>query len=121
MLQKFGGKKPNKAAIKLPLRDGDIERDDEGLQRTLLHQCEQHNSTADCRSCSKTYLGQKWKYIPDAMQEYLLTSMHLTQNGNKGLPAVLEIFRRLEMVSLSVARPLQQMTSGAVVDDDFLA
>lgn len=24
---KFGGKKPNKAALKLPLRDGDIERD----------------------------------------------------------------------------------------------
>ena len=24
---KFGGKKPNKATIKLPLRDGDIERD----------------------------------------------------------------------------------------------
>ena len=28
-ISKFGGKKPNKAAIKLPLRDGDIERDDE--------------------------------------------------------------------------------------------
>ena len=28
-LAKFGGKKPNKAAIKLPLRDGDTERDDE--------------------------------------------------------------------------------------------
>lgn len=26
---KFGGKIPNKAALKLPLRDGDIERDDE--------------------------------------------------------------------------------------------
>lgn len=26
---KFGGKRPNKAALKLPLRDGDIERDDE--------------------------------------------------------------------------------------------
>ena len=25
---KFGGKKPNKAALKLPLRDGDVERDD---------------------------------------------------------------------------------------------
>lgn len=25
---KFGGKKPNKASLKLPLRDGDIERDD---------------------------------------------------------------------------------------------
>ena len=26
---KFGGKKPGKAALKLPLRDGDVERDDE--------------------------------------------------------------------------------------------
>lgn len=33
---KFGGKKPNKAAIKLPLRDGDIERDDEALKRYIL-------------------------------------------------------------------------------------
>lgn len=28
-IAKFGGKKPNKAALKLPLRDGDVERDDE--------------------------------------------------------------------------------------------
>jgi len=27
--RKFGGKVPNKATLKLPLRDGDIERDDE--------------------------------------------------------------------------------------------
>ncbi|MGI6735975.1 MAG: DUF2815 family protein [Anaerovoracaceae bacterium] len=31
-LNKFGGKKPNKAAIKLPLRDGDTERDDEAYK-----------------------------------------------------------------------------------------
>lgn len=29
---KFGGKRPNKAALKLPLRDGDIERDDEAYK-----------------------------------------------------------------------------------------
>jgi len=29
---KFGGKIPNKAALKLPLRDGDIEREDEAYQ-----------------------------------------------------------------------------------------
>ena len=29
---KFGGKTPNKAALKLPLRDGDIERDDEAYK-----------------------------------------------------------------------------------------
>lgn len=27
-IDKFGGKKPNKAALKLPLRDGDLEKDD---------------------------------------------------------------------------------------------
>lgn len=28
-ISKFGGKRPNKASLKLPLRDGDVERDDE--------------------------------------------------------------------------------------------
>ena len=31
-LAKFGGKKPNKATLKLPLRDGDIEREDEAYK-----------------------------------------------------------------------------------------
>lgn len=31
-VSKFGGKKPNKAAIKTPLRDGDVERDDEAYK-----------------------------------------------------------------------------------------
>ncbi|KRN88710.1 DUF2815 family protein [Ligilactobacillus ceti] len=31
-MSKFGNKKPNKQAIKLPLRDGDIERDDEAYK-----------------------------------------------------------------------------------------
>jgi hypothetical protein len=33
---KFGGKKPNKAAIKLPLRDGDVERDDEAYKNAYF-------------------------------------------------------------------------------------
>lgn len=31
-LSKFGGKKPNKASLKLPLRDGDVERDDDAYK-----------------------------------------------------------------------------------------
>lgn len=31
-IAKFGGKKPNKAAIKLPLRDGDTERETRRMQ-----------------------------------------------------------------------------------------
>lgn len=33
---KFGGKKPNKATLKLPLRDGDVERDDEAYQNSYF-------------------------------------------------------------------------------------
>ncbi len=33
---KFGGKRPNKAALKLPLRDGDTERDDEAYENAMF-------------------------------------------------------------------------------------
>lgn len=33
---KFGGKKPNKAALKLPLRDGDIEKEDEAYAGAMF-------------------------------------------------------------------------------------
>ncbi len=33
---KFGGKKPNKASLKLPLRDGDIERDDPAYANAMF-------------------------------------------------------------------------------------
>ncbi|MHB0829489.1 MAG: DUF2815 family protein [Schaalia turicensis] len=33
---KFGGKKPNKEALKLPLRDGDTERDDEAYANSFF-------------------------------------------------------------------------------------
>lgn len=33
---KFGGKRPNKAALKLPLRDGDVERDDEAYVNAMF-------------------------------------------------------------------------------------
>ncbi len=35
-IAKFGGKKPNKTAIKLPLRDGDTERDDEAYANSYF-------------------------------------------------------------------------------------
>lgn len=35
-VSKFGGKLPNKAALKLPLRDGDVERDDEAYKNAFF-------------------------------------------------------------------------------------
>ena len=38
-IAKFGGKKPNKAALKLPLRDGDVEKDDEAYEDAYFINC----------------------------------------------------------------------------------
>ena len=35
-ISKFGGKKPNKGAIKLPLRDGDVEKEDEAYANSYF-------------------------------------------------------------------------------------
>ncbi|XCB30433.1 DUF2815 family protein [Arcanobacterium hippocoleae] len=35
-IAKFGGKRPNKAALKLPLRDGNVERDDEAYKNAYF-------------------------------------------------------------------------------------
>ena len=38
-ISKFGGKKPNKGALKLPLRDGDVEKDDEAYADSYFINC----------------------------------------------------------------------------------
>ena len=45
---KFGGKRPNKAALKLPLRDGDTERDDEAYANSFFVNANSLNSAAGC-------------------------------------------------------------------------
>ena len=38
-ITKFGGKRPKKESLKLPLRDGDVERDDEAYQDAFFINC----------------------------------------------------------------------------------
>ena len=81
-IAKFGGKKPNKAAIKLPLRDGDIERDDEAYKG---HYFINANSTTHHKSwtnvCSQ-FLNVH-RFIADATLAYQLTSTPSTRMGIK--------------------------------------
>ena len=49
---KFGGKIPNKAALKLPLRDGDLER-------RLLRQRQQHHRAPDCGPLRAAHPGPR--------------------------------------------------------------
>ena len=81
---KFGGKKPNKKQIKLPLRDGDIERDDEAYANSYF-------LNANSKTAPQI-VDQKVQPILDRSEVYSgcyarvsLNFYAFNTNGNKGI------------------------------------
>ena len=81
---KFGGKIPNKAALKLPLRDGDLERDDEAYKDCYFVNA---NSTT-----APQIVDSKVQPILDRNEVYSgvyarvsITFYAFNSNGNKGI------------------------------------
>ncbi|HFX3747649.1 TPA: DUF2815 family protein [Enterococcus faecium] len=119
-IAKFGGKKPNKAAIKLPLRDGDIERDDEAYKG---HYFINANSTNPPQ-----IVDQRVQPILDRSQVYSgcyarvsINFYAFNSNGNKGVAAGLG-----NIQFVRDGDPLGDKTSASdefetLADDDFLA
>lgn len=117
---KFGGKKPNKAAIKLPLRDGDIERDDEAYKG---HYFINANSTT-----APQIVDQAVQPILERSQVYSgcyarvsINFYAFNSNGNKGVATGLG-----NIQFVRDGEPLGGKTSASddfetLADDDFLA
>lgn len=83
-VSKFGGKIPNKAALKLPLRDGDLERDDEAYKDSFFVNA---NSTTPPQ-----IVDTKVQPILDRSEVYSgvyarvsVTFYAFNSNGNKGI------------------------------------
>lgn len=83
-IAKFGGKRPNKAALKLPLRDGDTERDDEAYANSMFVNA---NSTTPPQ-----VVDESLSPILDRSQVYSgcyarasITFYAFNTNGNKGI------------------------------------
>ncbi len=81
---KFGGKRPNKAALKLPLRDGDTERDDPAYEGAMFVNA---NSTTPPQVVDESLAP-----ILDRSQVYSgcyarasITFYAFNTNGNKGI------------------------------------
>ena len=112
-IAKFGGKKPNKAAIKLPLRDGDVEG----------HYFINANSKTAPQIVDKSV-----KPIMDRSEVYSgcygrvsLNFYAFNSNGNKGVACGLGNIQKIKD-----GEPLGGKTSAAddfstLADDDFLA
>lgn len=119
-LAKFGGKKPNKAAIKLPLRDGDIERDDEAYKG---HYFINANSTR-----APQIVDRSVKPILDRDEVYSgcyarvsLSFYAFNSNGSKGIACGLGNIQKVKD-----GEPLGGMSSAkddfeTIEDEDFLA
>lgn len=116
---KFGGKIPNKAALKLPIRDGDLERDDEAYKDSFFVNA---NSTTapqivDTRvqpilDRNEVYSGV---YARVSVNFYAFNS-----NGNKGIACGLGNIQKVRD-----GEPLSGRTNAAddfttLEDEDFL-
>ena len=119
-LAKFGGKKPNKAAIKLPLRDGDVEREDEAYQNSFFVNANSRTapqivdrSVQPILDRSEVYSGC---YIRASISFYAFNS-----NGNKGIACGLNNIQKIRD-----GEPLGGHANAAddfttVEDEDFLS
>lgn len=114
------GKKPNKAAIKLPLRDGDIERDDEAYKG---HYFINANSTT-----APQIVDRAVKPILDRSEVYSgcyarvsLNFYAFNSNGNKGIACGLGNIQKIRDGESLGCKTTAADDFGAVVDDDFLA
>ena len=117
---KFGGKKPNKAAIKLPLRDGDVERDDEAYKG---HYFINANSTA-----APPIVDRQVKPILDRSEVYSgcyarvsLNFFAFNSNGNKGIACGLGNIQKVRDGEPLGGKSTAADDFATLADDDFLA
>ena len=117
---KFGGKIPNKAALKLPLRDGDIECDDEAYKGSYFVNA---NSTT-----APEVVDRSLQRILDRNEVYSgcyarvsINFYAFNSNGNRGIACGLGNIQKVRD-----GEPLGGKTSAADdfatdLDDDFLS
>ena len=117
---KFGGKKPNKAAIKLPLRDGDVERDDEAYKG---HWFINANSTT-----APQIVDRQVKPILDRSEVYSgcyarvsLNFFAFNSNGNKGIACGLGNIQKVRDGEPLGGRTNASYEFETLDDEDFLS
>ena len=119
-IAKFGGKKPNKAAIKIPLRDGDVERDDEAYKGCYFINA---NSKTPPQIVDKNVkpIMDRGEVYSGCFARVSLNFFAFNSNGNKGVACGLGNIQKIKD-----GEPLGGKTSAAddfttLADDDFLA
>lgn len=119
-IAKFGGKKPNKVAIKLPLRDGDTEREDEAYAGHWFINANSKTAPQIVDRAVKPILDRDEVYS-GCYARVSLNFYAFNSNGNKGIACGLGNIQKIRD-----GEPLGGRSSAAddfstEEDDDFLA
>lgn len=117
---KFGGKTPNKAALKLPLRDGDLERDDEAYKDSYFINA---NSTTAPQIVDRAVnpILDRSEVYSGCYARVSVNFYAFNSNGNRGIACGLGNIQKIRD-----GEPLGGKSSAADdfatdLDDDFLA
>ena len=119
-IAKFGGKKPSKAAIKIPLRDGDVERDDEAYKGHWFINANSNTQPQIVDRAVKPILDRSEVYS-GCYARVSLNFYAFNSNGNRGVACGLGNIQKVRD-----GEPLGGRTSAAddfatLDDDDFLS
>ena len=119
-VSKFGGKIPNRAALKLPLRDGDIERDDEAYKGSYFVNA---NSTTAPQIVDRAVqpVLDRGEVYSGCYARVSINFYAFNTNGNRGVACGLGNIQKVKD-----GDPLSGKSSAVVdfateLDDDFLS
>lgn len=117
---KFGGKIPNKASLKLPLRDGDAERDDEAYKGAYFVNA---NSKTPPQIVDKDLnpILDKTEVYSGCYARVSLTFYAFNSNGNKGIACGLGNIQKIRDGESLGGRSSAEDDFTSAADDDFLA
>lgn len=116
---KFGGKKPNKAAIKLPLRDGDLERDDEAYKGHWFINANSKTAPQIVDKHVKPILDRGEVYS-GCYARVSLNFYAFNSNGNKGVACGLGNIQKIRDGEPLGGKSTAADDFSTVDDDDFL-
>ncbi|HEM4119379.1 DUF2815 family protein [Streptococcus suis] len=119
-IAKFGGKKPNIAAIKTPLRDGDIERDDEAYKGHYFINANSITKPQIVDMNVQPILDRNEVYS-GCFARVSLNFYAFNSNGNKGVACGLGNIQKVKDGEPLGGRSSANDDFKTLADDDFLA
>ena len=119
-IAKFGGKKPNKAAIKLPLRDGDTEREDEAYAGHWFINANSKTAPQIVDKAVKPILDRDEVYS-GCYARVSLNFYAFNSNGNKGIACGLGNIQKIRDGESLGGRSSATDDLSTEEDDDFLS